>query len=58
MLSVMIWMGNRADEAYARLRAGEEGGGTKQLDRALAFYGSVGATAYVRRVEALFPASA
>jgi len=34
MLSVMIWMGNRADEAYARLRAGEEGGGTKQLDRA------------------------
>jgi class 3 adenylate cyclase/tetratricopeptide (TPR) repeat protein len=51
-------MGNRTDEAYARLRAAEEGGGTEQLDRALEFYGGVAATAYVRRAEALLPASA
>jgi class 3 adenylate cyclase/tetratricopeptide (TPR) repeat protein len=50
--------GNHTDEAYARLRAAEEGGSSEQLDRALEFYGGVGATAYVRRVEALFPASA
>jgi class 3 adenylate cyclase/tetratricopeptide (TPR) repeat protein len=51
-------MGNRTDEAYARLRAAEEGGGAAQLERALAFYRGVGATAYIRRVEALLPASA
>jgi hypothetical protein len=51
-------MANRTDEAYARLRAAEEGGGTEQLDRALEFYGGVAATAYVRRAEALLPASA
>jgi class 3 adenylate cyclase len=36
----------------------EEGAGAAQLDRALAFYRGVGATAYVRRVEAQLPASA
>jgi hypothetical protein len=51
-------MGNRTDEAFARLRAAEEGAGAAQLERALAFYRGVGATAYVRRAEALFPASA
>jgi tetratricopeptide (TPR) repeat protein len=51
-------MGNRTDEAYARLRAAEEGGGTEQLERALAFYRGVGATAYLRRGEALLPATA
>jgi class 3 adenylate cyclase/tetratricopeptide (TPR) repeat protein len=51
-------MGNHTDEAYARLRAAEEGAGAEQRDRALAFYRGVGATAHVRRVEALLPASA
>ena len=51
-------MGNHTDEAYARLRAAEEGDGAEQRDRALAFYRGVGATAHVRRVEALLPASA
>jgi class 3 adenylate cyclase/tetratricopeptide (TPR) repeat protein len=50
--------GNRTDEAYARLRAAEEGAVSAQLDRALAFYREVGATAYLRRAEALLPASA
>jgi hypothetical protein len=51
-------MGNRTDEAYARLRAAEEGAGPDQADRALGFYGPVAATAYVRRAEALLPRSA
>jgi class 3 adenylate cyclase/tetratricopeptide (TPR) repeat protein len=51
-------MGNHTDEAYARLRAAEEGAGAEQRDRALAFYRGVGATAHVSRVEALLPASA
>jgi hypothetical protein len=51
-------MGNHTDEAYARLRAAEEGGGDEQRDRALAFYQGVGATAFVRRAEALLTASA
>jgi predicted ATPase/class 3 adenylate cyclase len=51
-------MGNHTDEAYARLRAAEEGAGAEQRDRALAFYRGVGATAHVRRVEALLSASA
>jgi class 3 adenylate cyclase/tetratricopeptide (TPR) repeat protein len=52
-------------EAYARLRAAEqlasEGRGVEaqpHLERALAFYRSVGASRYVRRGEALLPASA
>jgi class 3 adenylate cyclase len=51
-------MGNRTDEAYARLRAAEEGEGREQLDRALSFYRGVGATAYVHRGETLLPATA
>jgi hypothetical protein len=51
-------MGNHTDEAYARLRAAEEGAGAAQRDGALAFYRGVGATAHVRRAEALLPASA
>ena len=57
--------GMRTEEAYARLRAAEslaeEGRRAEaqaQLDRALAFYRLVGASAYVRRAEALLPASA
>jgi len=51
-------MGDRTDEAYARLRAAEEGAGPDQLNRALAFYRGVDATTFVRRVEAVLPASA
>jgi class 3 adenylate cyclase/tetratricopeptide (TPR) repeat protein len=58
-------MGMRTDEAYARLRIAEslatEGRRAEaqpQLERALAFYRSVGATTYVRRGEAILPASA
>jgi tetratricopeptide (TPR) repeat protein len=49
---------DRAGEAYARLRAAEEGGGIEQASRALDFYRSVGASAFIRRAEALLPASA
>ncbi|MHB8641589.1 MAG: ATP-binding protein [Gaiellaceae bacterium] len=58
-------IGLRPYEAYTRLRIAEqlaaEGRQVEaqaHLDRALAFYRSVGATAYVRRAEALLPASA
>jgi tetratricopeptide (TPR) repeat protein len=51
-------MGDHTDEAFARLRAAEEGGAREQASRALAFYRGVGATAFVRRAEALLPASA
>jgi class 3 adenylate cyclase len=57
--------GFRTEEAYARLRLAEELAETGraaeaavQRDRALAFYREVGATAYVRRGEALLAASA
>ena len=57
--------GWRTGEAFAHLRAAEqlasEGHGAKaqpHLVRALAFYRSVGASRYVRRGEALLPASA
>jgi hypothetical protein len=53
------------DEAHARVRAAEalvEAGrrseADAQLQRALAFYRSVGATAYIREVESQFAASA
>jgi class 3 adenylate cyclase/tetratricopeptide (TPR) repeat protein len=49
---------DRSDEAYARLRAAEEGEGPEQLQGALAFYRGVNATAFVRRAEALLPATA
>jgi tetratricopeptide (TPR) repeat protein len=55
----------RTHEAYARLRAAEqfasEGRGAEaqpHLERALAFYRSVGASRYIRRGEAVLPASA
>ncbi len=51
-------MGNHTDEAYARLRAAEEGAGAEQLNKALTFYRGVGATTFVRRGEALLSASA
>jgi class 3 adenylate cyclase/tetratricopeptide (TPR) repeat protein len=51
-------MGDHTDEAYARLRAAEMGGGIEQASRALGFYRGVGASAFVRRAEALLPASA
>ncbi|HYY73398.1 MAG TPA: hypothetical protein VE662_01145 [Solirubrobacterales bacterium] len=58
-------MGAVADEAYARLRAaealiqaGRRADGDAQLQRALAFYRSVGATAFVREAESLFAPSA
>jgi tetratricopeptide (TPR) repeat protein len=57
--------GFRTEEAYARLRAAEQlaqdGRGAEaaaQRDRALAFYRGVGASAYVRRAEALLAESA
>jgi tetratricopeptide (TPR) repeat protein len=57
--------GLHTDEAYARLRVAEqlasEGRGAEaqpQLERALAFYRTVGAASYVRRGEALLRASA
>jgi hypothetical protein len=46
-------IGHRPAEAYARLRAGGA-----QVQTALAFYRSVGATRYVREAEALLAASA
>jgi hypothetical protein len=53
------------DEAFARLRAaealikaGRRPEADAQLQRALAFYRSVGATAYIREAESLFAASA
>ena len=58
-------MGARPDEAFSRLRAAEAlaGAGRRaeadiQLERALAFYRSVGATAYIREGEELVAASA
>ena len=58
-------MGARPDEAFARLRAAEAmaAAGRRpeadvQLERALAFYRSVGATVYIREAEGLFAASA
>ena len=50
-------IGARTDEAYMRLVAGRAGD-AEELERALAFYRSVGATRYVRQGEALLAASA
>jgi tetratricopeptide (TPR) repeat protein len=62
---VLLEMGDVADEAYVRLRAaeafvadGKRAAADVQLQRALAFYRSVGATAYIREGEALLAASA
>ena len=46
-------IGHRPEQAYARLRAGGH-----QLDQALAFYRSVGATRYIREAESQLAASA
>jgi tetratricopeptide (TPR) repeat protein len=51
-------IGNLMDEAYARLRAAEIAGDRDQIGLALSFYRGVGASALVRRAEALLPASA
>jgi class 3 adenylate cyclase/tetratricopeptide (TPR) repeat protein len=51
-------MGDRSGEAFARLRAAELAGQFEQIPTALAFYRGVGASAYVRRAEALLPATA
>jgi len=58
-------MGSLPDEALARLRAAEVSAAAgrraeadEHLQRALAFYRSVGATRYIREGEALLAASA
>jgi hypothetical protein len=51
-------MGDHASEAFAGLRAAELAGQPEQIGPALAFYLGVGASAYVRRAEALLPATA
>ena len=58
-------IGHLSDEAYVRLRAAERlvGEGRRaeadeQLERALAFYRSVGATRYIQEAEALLAATA
>ncbi len=53
-------IGVPVDEAYVRMLAAErrDAGAETQAARALAFWRSVGATAYARRCEALLPASA
>ena len=54
-------MGLHTEAAYARQRAAERLTGADRaalLEPALAFYRSVGATAYVVRAESLLPASA
>jgi hypothetical protein len=57
--------GSLPDEAFARLRAaealiarGNRAEGDRELQRALAFYRSVGATAYLREGEALLARTA
>ncbi len=50
-------IGSLADEAYARLRAGLEGD-RAQVQRALAFYRSVGARRYIREGDELLAAPA
>jgi class 3 adenylate cyclase/tetratricopeptide (TPR) repeat protein len=55
---ILAQMGNVTDEAHARLRAAELGAQREQIAPALAFYRSVGASALVRRAEALLAASA
>jgi class 3 adenylate cyclase/tetratricopeptide (TPR) repeat protein len=56
---VYAQIGAVSDEAFARLVAAEERGTTgPELERALAFYREVGATAYLERGEALLAKSA
>ena len=51
-------MNDRAGEAYARLRAAEDGASREQANASLAFYRGVRASVFARRAEALLPASA
>jgi hypothetical protein len=46
-------IGSKPDEAEARLRASRDGNADGQLEKALAFYRSVGAAHFVRECEAL-----
>ena len=55
---ILAAMGDATNEAHARLRAAELGGQRDQIAAALAFFRGVGATALVRRAEALLAASA
>jgi hypothetical protein len=62
---ILAETGAVTDEAYARLATarllleqGHRGEAGAQLDRALEFYRSVGATRYVHEAETLFAASA
>ena len=47
-------IGDVVDEAHARLQSGEP----QQVERALEFFRSVGATRHIREAEALLAASA
>jgi class 3 adenylate cyclase/tetratricopeptide (TPR) repeat protein len=51
-------IGATTEEAFAHLYAAEAGGPPEHLERALAFYRRVGATAFVARAERLLAASA
>ena len=62
---ILADMGAIPDEAFVRVRAaealvdaGRRAEADDELQRALAFYRSVGATAYIREAESLFAASA
>ena len=52
--STLSEIGDVTDEAYARLLTAEP----SHVERALAFYRSVGATRYIRQAEALLAATA
>jgi len=54
---IFFQIGSLPDEARARTKAGEQGD-RAQLERALAFYRSAGATHYARQCETLLAASA
>ena len=55
---VLAGLGDRSDEAFVPLRAAERGATGDHLEAALSFYRGVGASLYVRRAEALLPATA
>ena len=54
LLATLGEIGDVTDEAYARLRSRR----AAEVERALAFFRSVGATRYIREAEALLAASA
>jgi hypothetical protein len=51
-------IGELSEEAFAHLHAAEAGGPPVHLERALAFYRRVGATAFVSRAERMLASSA